>query len=332
MLYSLLYPLHTDYSIFNVFRYITFRAGYAAMTALVISFIVGPWLIRRLREMQIGQSIREEGPALHKEKAGTPTMGGLMILVSALGSSLLWMDIGNRYVWLALFALVAFGIIGFLDDSIKYVRKHSMGLAPRYKFVLQSLAALVIMSALFSFPDFSTRLSLPFFKDFRPDLGWAYITFGVLVIVGASNAVNLTDGLDGLAMGPVTVAAAAYIIVTYITGNRIFSDYLLIPYIEGAGEMAIVCGALLGAGLGFLWYNAYPALVFMGDVGSLPLGGAIGYAARKHKTTNTKLTIPTHPVARPSMPSVRLTALLVAVMTSTVITIKPKYPNTKPFL
>jgi phospho-N-acetylmuramoyl-pentapeptide-transferase len=279
MIYAWLYPLHTEYSILNVFRYITFRTGYAALTALVISFLIGPWLIRRLRTLQMGQSIREEGPPQHKIKSGTPTMGGFMILVSALLSSLLWMDPRNPYVWLVIFALVAFGLIGFLDDFLKYVRKQSMGLRPRYKFLLQVIAAGLIMTALYGFMGFSTHLSVPFFKQFRPDLGWVYIPFAIIVIVGASNAVNLTDGLDGLAIGPVTVAAAAYTIVTYITGNKVFSEYLLIPYIEGAGEMAVVCGALLGSGLGFLWFNAYPAAVFMGDVGSLPLGGVLGTVA-----------------------------------------------------
>jgi phospho-N-acetylmuramoyl-pentapeptide-transferase len=279
MLYALLYPLHAEFSILNVFRYITFRTGYATLTALVISFLIGPWLIRRLQALQMGQAIREEGPPQHKVKSGTPTMGGFMIIISALLSSLLWMDLYNRYVWLVIFALVAFGLIGFLDDYLKYVKKHSMGLLPRYKFALQILAAGAIMTALYGFMGFSTSLSVPFFKQFRPDLGWLYVPFAIIVIVGASNAVNLTDGLDGLAIGPVTVAATAYTVVTYITGNRVFSEYLLIPYIEGAGEMAVVCGALVGSGLGFLWFNAYPASVFMGDVGSLPLGGVLGTVA-----------------------------------------------------
>ena len=279
MLYLLLYPLHTDYSLFNVFRYITFRAGYAILTALMISFVIGPWIIRKLKEFQVSQQIRDDGPQLHREKSGTPTMGGVMILLSALGSILLWMDLRNRYVWLVLFALVAFGLIGFLDDSLKHIRKESMGLRPRYKFLLQALVALIISVGLYGFMNYSTQLSLPFLKDFKPDLGWFYIPFAMLVIMGASNAVNLTDGLDGLAIGPVSIAAAAYMIVSYVSGHRIFSEYLLIPYIDGGGEMAVVCGALLGAGLGFLWFNAYPASVFMGDVGSLPLGGTLGTVA-----------------------------------------------------
>jgi phospho-N-acetylmuramoyl-pentapeptide-transferase len=279
MLYLLLYPLHTDYSLFNVFRYITFRTGYAVLTALVISFVIGPWIVRKLKETQVEQQIREDGPQSHMGKSGTPTMGGVIILVSSLVSIFLWMDLRNRYVWLVLFALVAFGIIGYLDDTLKYVRKKSTGLLPRYKFLLQSIVALVISVGLYGFMNYSTHLSVPFFKDFRPDLGWFYIPFAMLVIIGASNAVNLTDGLDGLAIGPVSVAAAAYMIVSYVSGHKVFSEYLLLPYIEGGGEMAVVCGALLGAGLGFLWFNAYPASVFMGDVGSLPLGGTLGTVA-----------------------------------------------------
>lgn len=279
MLYQWLYPLHTEYSFLNVFRYITFRTGYAVLTALVISFIIGPWLVEQLKRAQVGQQIREDGPRSHLNKSGTPTMGGLMILLSSLLASFLWMDLHNRYVWLVLFALVAFGLIGFVDDALKYVRKRSMGLRPRFKFLLQILVALAIIGVLYGFMNYSTQLSVPFFKNVRPDLGWLYIPFAVVVIVGASNAVNLTDGLDGLAIGPVSVAAVAYTIMAYISGHKVFSEYLLIPYVEGAGEMAVVCGALFGAGLGFLWFNAYPAEVFMGDVGSLPLGGALGTVA-----------------------------------------------------
>lgn len=279
MLYLLLYPLHTDYSLFNVFRYITFRTGYAVLTALVVSFIIGPWIVRKLKETQVEQQIREDGPQSHMGKSGTPTMGGVIILLSSLISIFLWMDLRNRYVWLVLFALVAFGFIGYLDDTLKYVRKKSTGLLPRYKLLLQSIVALVISVGLYGFMNYSTQLSVPFFKDFRPDLGWFYIPFAMLVIIGASNAVNLTDGLDGLAIGPVSVAAAAYMIISYVSGHKVFSEYLLLPYIEGGGEMAVVCGALLGAGLGFLWFNAYPASVFMGDVGSLPLGGTLGTVA-----------------------------------------------------
>lgn len=222
MLYQLLYPLHTEYSFLNVFRYITFRTGYAVLTALVISFVIGPWLIERLKKAQVGQQIREEGPRSHLHKAGTPTMGGLMILLSSLLASLLWMDLRNRYVWLVLFALAAFGLIGFVDDALKYVRKRSMGLRPRFKFLLQILVALAIIEVLYVFMNYSTQLSVPFFKNVRPDLGWLYIPFAVVVIVGASNAVNLTDGLDGLAIGPVSVAAVAYTIVAYISGHKGF--------------------------------------------------------------------------------------------------------------
>ena len=279
MLHFFLYPLHDQIPLFNIFRYITFRTGYAVLTALVISFIIGPWLIRYFQKRQMGQRIRGEGPSSHQKKSGTPTMGGIMILISALGSSLIWMDLKNLYVWLVIFALLAFGLIGFLDDSLKYFRNQSTGLLPRYKILLQSVVALAIAVTLYSLLGASTQLSLPFFKNFRPDLGGFYIPFAMVVIIGASNAVNLTDGLDGLAIGPVSVAALAFAIITYITGNRVFSEYLLIPYIEGAGELAVICGSLLGAGLGFLWFNAYPASIFMGDVGSLPLGGALGTVA-----------------------------------------------------
>lgn len=279
MLYNLLYPLHTEFSFLNVFRYITFRTIYAILTALVISFILGPIIIRMLQRYHIGQSIREDGPKSHLGKSGTPTMGGILILVAMILSTLLWADLLNPYVWLAVLATVGFGLIGFWDDFLKVSRRQSKGLLPRYKFGLQILLALTISVILYHLPAYSTRLTVPFFKDVNPDLGWFYIVFAVLVIVGASNAVNLTDGLDGLAIGPVIVAALAYTVVAYVSGHKKFAEYLLISYMEGAGELSVFCGAIVGASLGFLWFNTYPASVFMGDVGSLPLGGALGTVA-----------------------------------------------------
>jgi phospho-N-acetylmuramoyl-pentapeptide-transferase len=279
MLYHFFYPLHDQIPFLNVFRYITFRTIYASLTALLICLMIGPAVIAFLKRYQIGQVIREEGPKTHLDKSGTPTMGGIMIVMSIFLSTLLWADLTNVYVWLVLLALVGFTLIGFLDDYLKVVRRHSEGLKARYKFGLQVVIAGSVGGVLYSLPAYSTKLSVPFFKQFTPDLGWFYILFVVLIIVGASNAVNLTDGLDGLAIGPLMVAAMAYTIVTYVTGHAKFAQYLLIPHIPGAGEMAILCGAMLGASMGFLWFNAYPASVFMGDVGSLPLGAVLGTVA-----------------------------------------------------
>jgi phospho-N-acetylmuramoyl-pentapeptide-transferase len=279
MLYLFFYSLHSSFGFFNVFRYITFRTSYAVLTALLISFLIGDRLIQFLQDYQIGQQIRSEGPTTHRKKSGTPTMGGILILISVSLSTLLWADLRNRYVWLVLFAIVGFGAVGFLDDYLKVIRRHSDGLWPRYKLLLQAVVAVVIATVLYNTPGYSTELTVPFFKRFSPHLGFFYIPFAVLVIVGASNAVNLTDGLDGLAIGPMIIASVAYTVVAYVTGNKSFADYLLIHYIDGAGEIAVFCGALVGAGLGFLWYNAYPASMFMGDVGSIPLGGALGTVA-----------------------------------------------------
>ncbi len=279
MFYYLLYPLHTDYAFLNVFRYITFRTIYAVLTALVISFFLGPAIIRWLQRLHIGQQIREEGPKSHQAKSGTPTMGGLLILIAVVCSTVLWTDLTNRYVWVVLLATAGFGLIGFWDDYLKVVKRHSRGLIPRYKFSLQILVASVAAAVLAYAPGFSTQIALPFFKTAQLDLGWFYPVLVVVVVVGASNAVNLTDGLDGLAIGPVIVAATAYMIVAYAAGHRKIADYLLISYIEGSGELAVFCGAMIGASLGFLWFNAYPATVFMGDVGSLPLGAALGLVA-----------------------------------------------------
>ena len=279
MLYYLLYPLHTSYSVFNVFRYITFRAALAALMALMVSFLFGPYLIRSLMAKQIGQTIREDGPATHATKAGTPTMGGTLIILALFISTILLADIANLYVLLALFVTVGFGVIGFIDDTLKLRRKSSHGLSVWSKLFLQFAVAFVAAAILYRQPNFSAVLGVPFFKNFQPDLGLWYIPFAMLVIVGASNAVNLTDGLDGLAIGPVMTAAATYAFIGYVTGHLKMAEYLQIPYVAGVGELSIFCGTVVAAGLGFLWFNAYPAEMFMGDVGSLALGAALGIVA-----------------------------------------------------
>jgi phospho-N-acetylmuramoyl-pentapeptide-transferase len=279
VLFHLLYPLHTTYSVFNVFRYITFRAAMAALLALLISFIFGPRLIRALVEKQVGQQIRGDGPASHSVKAGTPTMGGVLIILALVLSTLMLADIGNAYVLTALFGTLGFGVIGFFDDYLKLTRKNSDGLPPRYKLLGQLSVAFVVALVLYFLPRFSEHVALPFVKTFSFDLGLLYIPFAMIVIVGASNAVNLTDGLDGLAIGPVMIAAATYGIIAYLTGRPDFSGYLQIPYVPGVGELTVFCAGIVAAGLGFLWYNAYPAQMFMGDVGSLALGAALGIIA-----------------------------------------------------
>ena len=281
MLYHLLYPLHKTFSGFSVFRYLTFRTAGAVITALLVSFFLGPWIIRRLRALKVGQQVRDDGPQTHLTKQGTPTMGGLLIIAAITLSVLLWSDLTNKYVWVVLFATLAFGGIGLWDDYLKVVKKQSTGLRAIEKFGLQIAASLVIGVFLYFFsgdPE-AARLSVPFMKRLIIDLGWFTIPFAAVVIVGSSNAVNLTDGLDGLATGLVGIAATANAVIVYVSGNRILADYLKIPYISGSGELVIFCGALLGASLGFLWYNAHPAEVFMGDVGSLSLGGALGTLA-----------------------------------------------------
>jgi phospho-N-acetylmuramoyl-pentapeptide-transferase len=279
MIYHLLYPLHTSISAFNVFRYITFRTIYASLTAFIICFLLGPWIIRRLRKLQIGQYIQEDGPDTHHTKAGTPTMGGILILLSILISTLLWANLTNTYIWVVLLIIVGYGIIGFVDDYLMLIKKRNKGLSAKTKFFAQAFLAVIAGFLLYLNPDFDTRVTVPFFKQISPDLGLGYIAFAVLVIVGTSNAVNLTDGLDGLAIGPVIIAAATYMIFAYVTGHVKLAEYLQINYVAGGGELAIMCGSLVGAGLGFLWFNAYPAQIFMGDVGSLSLGGAIGSIA-----------------------------------------------------
>ena len=282
MLYHLLYPLHTQVSVLNVTQYITFRTAAASLTAFVISLVLGPWMIRKLREFQIGQVIRHEGPAAHRPKAGTPTMGGLLILTAALAPTMLWADLTNPYIWIAVGSTLAFGAIGFFDDYLKVVRRSSHGLQPRYKLVLQAGAATLVGLSLLALADenlYTTRLIFPFFKNLIPDLGWWYVPFAVLVLVGAANAVNLTDGLDGLAISVFTVAAAAFTALAYVTGHAVMAAYLLLVHFSPTAELTIFGGSLVGAGLGFLWYNSYPADIFMGDVGSLALGGALGTVA-----------------------------------------------------
>ncbi len=282
MFYHLFLPLAQQFSVFNVFRYVTFRTAYAALTALLISLLVAPALIRLLQRRQIGQVIREEGPQSHFSKAGTPTMGGLLILSAMLVSTLLWANLSTFTVWIVLLSTLAFGAVGFLDDYLKLARQHNTGFLAKYKFGVEIVIALIIVSVwcVWAQPEsVATRLSVPFFKSVAPDLGLWYILIGTFVIVGTSNAVNLTDGLDGLAVGPVIIATFVYAGIVYVAGHAVFSNYLNILYVRGAGEVAVFCGALLGACLGFLWFNAYPAQVFMGDVGSLALGGALGTVA-----------------------------------------------------
>ena len=273
-----------DYGVLNVTRYITFRTAAASITALAISLLVGPWMIRKLREFQIGQVIRAEGPQTHRPKAGTPTMGGLLILTAALVPTLLWADLTNPYIWDAVLATTGFGAVGFADDYLKIVRRSHHGLIPRYKMGGQLLVALgvglaVLYLAQQTPPLYSTRLIFPFFKNLIPDLGVMYIPFAAFILVAWSNAVNLTDGLDGLAISTFGVAAAAFTALAYVTGHAQFAAYLDLVRFPPAGEVTIFCGALVGASLGFLWYNSYPAEIFMGDVGSLGLGGALGTVA-----------------------------------------------------
>jgi len=266
---------------FNVFQYITFRGILGVLTALVISFVVGPPLIRRLTQYKIGQYVRDDGPQSHLSKAGTPTMGGALILVAVAVSILLWGDLGNRFVWAVLLVTLLFGLIGGVDDYRKLRFGNSEGLSARTKFLWQSAVGLAVAAFLYATAQdpMETTLIVPVFKDVMLPLGWAYVPLTYLVVVGASNAVNLTDGLDGLAIMPTVLVAGALGVFAYLTGNAVFADYLGIPFVYGTGELVVVCGALVGAGLGFLWFNAYPAQVFMGDVGALALGAALGLIA-----------------------------------------------------
>jgi phospho-N-acetylmuramoyl-pentapeptide-transferase len=297
MFYYLYIKFHNQFHILNLFRYITFRTAYASLTALLLSLAVGPWLVRVLKMFQIGQYVREDGPKSHQSKAGTPTMGGVLINLCIFVPTLLWSDLGNVYVWLVLGVTAAFAAIGFWDDYQKIRQRKNLGLTGRTKFLLQILVSFVFGVVLIFFSArgfYSTTLTFPFFKRFRPDFLisgflsriWTYplaflpfLLFVVLVLVGCSNAVNLTDGLDGLAIGCVIIAASALTVLTYVTGHAVFSEYLDLEHLPRVGELTIFCGSMVGSSLGFLWYNAYPAEIFMGDVGSLALGGAIAAVA-----------------------------------------------------
>lgn len=298
MFYWLFYEkLFHFFSPFRVFQYSTFRTGMASLTAMLLSLLLGPWLIRRLRKFQIGQHIREEGPQSHQKKAGTPTMGGLLIVISIVLPTLLWSQLTEPAVWVALFGLVSFGAIGFCDDYLKALHKHNLGLLGRWKLILQVLASLIIglvLLVMHARGIYATNINVPFFKNYKPDLlinawlhnPWTYgmaffffFGFLILVLVGASNAVNLTDGLDGLAIGLMIVAALAMTSLSFLSGHAEFARYLELSRTPGASELTIFCGAMTGASLGFLWFNAHPAEVFMGDVGSLALGGGLGVVA-----------------------------------------------------
>ncbi|MEK7772973.1 MAG: phospho-N-acetylmuramoyl-pentapeptide-transferase [Deltaproteobacteria bacterium] len=277
MLYYFLYPLAKHHTIFNVFQYITFRTIYAVVTALLLSFIAGPYLINKLKSLNVGEVVRTDGPRTHLSKQGTPTMGGAMILLVVIVSVLLWGNITNSYLWLLIFVTLGMGAIGFVDDYGKVVRKKG-GMRPAVKFTCQAAVALVAALLLYR-SGFNTVVTIPFFKAVHIEMSWLYVPFIVLVIVGTSNAVNLTDGLDGLAIGPMTISAATYMLLAYLVGNVKIASYLHIMYVPQVGELAVFAGAMVGASLGFLWFNTYPAQVFMGDVGSLSLGGALGSLA-----------------------------------------------------
>ncbi len=279
MFYQFLYPLNEYFSVLNIFRYITFRTIYGSLTAFLICLLMGPLVIKHLGKLQIGQIIQADGPKSHMEKQGTPTMGGILILFSIFLSTILWGNLSNHYVSILLLTVLLFGFIGFIDDYLMQVKKRNMGFTARGKFTIQVIFGLVIGFLIYKCPDFTTTLTLPFLKDFSPDLGIYYIPFACLVIVGTSNAVNLTDGLDGLAIGPYIVASVTYMFFAYVAGHTQFADYLHVRHIASAGEITVICGILAGAGLGFLWFNAHPAQIFMGDAGSIPLGAILGTVA-----------------------------------------------------
>ena len=299
MLYWLLYEkLFPFFHPFRIFRYLTFRTAFASLTALLIALFIGPWVIQKLRDFQIGQFIREDGPQTHLKKSGTPTMGGVLIIIAILLPTVLWSDPSNPFVWITVFSTLAFGAIGFADDYIKVVKRRSLGLTARAKLAGQALAGIAVAIALVAlqqFGKFSTQLTVPFIKSWRPDMLWhmwpatlphmgllmflPFVAFVVFVLMGSSNAVNLTDGLDGLAIGCTIIAAGALAVLTYVSGNVVFADYLELQHMPKVAELTVFCGSMVGASIGFLWYNAHPAEVFMGDVGSLALGGAIGTVA-----------------------------------------------------
>jgi phospho-N-acetylmuramoyl-pentapeptide-transferase len=295
LLYQKLYPFFHP---FRIFRYLTFRTAFASLTALLIALLIGPWVIQKLREFQIGQFIREDGPQSHLKKSGTPTMGGVLILIAILLPTVLWSDPANPFIWITVFSTLAFGSIGFADDYIKTINRRSLGLTPRAKLLWQGLAAASVAVALVvmeQFKLFSTRLTVPFAKSWRPDLLWhvwpatvphlallaflPFVVWVILILMGSTNAVNLTDGLDGLAIGCTIIAAGALAVLTYVSGHVVFADYLELQRIPMVSELTVFCGSMVGASIGFLWYNAHPAEIFMGDVGSLSLGGAIGTVA-----------------------------------------------------
>jgi phospho-N-acetylmuramoyl-pentapeptide-transferase len=279
MLYQLLYPLHTKYGLFNVFKYITFRAFGASITSVLFCMLAGPAYIRLLQRRQMGQAIRDDGPKSHLSKKGTPTMGGGLILAGIALPTLLWCDLSNRYIWISLVTTLLFGVIGYVDDYRKVIQKNPKGLSSRQKLVGQTLVALAAAAVLYAFRDTPPVLKFPFFKDWALNLGVFFIPFAVFVIVGSSNAVNLTDGLDGLAVGPTITTSVTFLILAYCSGHAKIAEYLQIPHVPGAGELAIFCGTVAASCLGFLWFNTYPAQVFMGDVGSLALGGALAIVA-----------------------------------------------------
>jgi phospho-N-acetylmuramoyl-pentapeptide-transferase len=295
LLYEKLFPFFHP---FRVFRYLTLRTAFASLTALLIALFIGPWVIKKLREFQIGQFVRDDGPQSHLKKTGTPTMGGVLIAIAILLPTVLWSDPSNPFVWIAVFSTLAFGAIGFVDDYIKVIKKRSLGLTARAKLFWQGLAGATVAASLVildQFKLFSTQLTMPFIKSWRPDLLWhawpstiphlgllaflPFIAFVIFVLIGSSNAVNLTDGLDGLAIGCTIIAAGALTVLTYVSGNVVFADYLELQHMPKIAELTIFCGSMVGASIGFLWYNAHPAEIFMGDVGSLALGGAIGTVA-----------------------------------------------------
>ncbi|MGO9316951.1 MAG: phospho-N-acetylmuramoyl-pentapeptide-transferase [Terracidiphilus sp.] len=295
LLYEKLFPFFHP---FRVFRYLTLRTAFASLTALMITLFIGPWVIKKLRQFQIGQFVRNDGPKSHQKKTGTPTMGGVLIIIAILLPTVLWSDPANPFVWIAVFSTLAFGAVGFADDYIKVIQKRSLGLTVRAKLFWQGLAGATIAVSLVildKFKLFSTQLTMPFIKSWRPDLLWhawpstiphlgllaflPFIAFVIFVLIGTSNAVNLTDGLDGLAIGCTIVAAGALTLLTYVSGHVVFADYLELQRMPMVGELTVFCGSMVGASIGFLWYNAHPAEIFMGDVGSLALGGAIGTVA-----------------------------------------------------
>ncbi len=282
MLYHLLYPLRDLFFGFNVFKYITFRSAGAVLTAITISFILGPKTIEFMKKLEIGQYIRKAGPESHYEKKGTPTMGGVLIIVSVVCSTLLWANLKNHFIWIVLYTLVVFGVIGFIDDYLQVRKRQNEGLNITAKLAVQGFAAGVGICALYFLAEkgmYTTRLGVPFFKEISPLLGWVFIPLGIIVITGSSNAVNLTDGLDGLAVGSVMISTATYTILVYVAGHAIISDYLNVINVKGSGEVTVFCASVVGASLGFLWFNSHPAQIFMGDTGSLSLGAAIGMVA-----------------------------------------------------